>query len=305
MGKILSKFCTPNGEEITLDDATQVKSSREFHVHTDDTVTYWLPKDDEELNRVMGQHFAIKDLYEGRNILKSVEKSLDFEKGIAILDLGCGPGSWILDMITDYPNCTYEGCDIVNSTNKNITPKQFNWKYGNFLERIDYPDNTFDFIHMRLLLLSVREVDWPIVLKEALRVLKPGGFIQWKEFDLKMTGDGNEAIEKFMNGIHFAMRSRGQDPRIALQSERLLTETNAVKIIEKDYRSIDMTSNTNAAKKFLWDWKETCKSMLPVLGPAIGIEDKVSQEAFLKDIMDGLVTCESYTYMNAVAAQKL
>lgn len=89
-------------------------------------------------------------------------------------------------MITEFPNCTYEGCDIVDLTNKKITPKQFNWKYGNFLERLDYPDNTFDFIHMRLLILSVREVDWPIVLKEALRVLKPGGVIQWKEFDLKV-----------------------------------------------------------------------------------------------------------------------
>lgn len=42
-----------------------------------------------------------------RNILKSVENSLDFEKGIAILDLGCGPGSWILVNISSKFLCNF------------------------------------------------------------------------------------------------------------------------------------------------------------------------------------------------------
>lgn len=31
-----------------------------------------------------------------RNILTSVKETLDFEKGISILDVGCGAGSWIM-----------------------------------------------------------------------------------------------------------------------------------------------------------------------------------------------------------------
>jgi ubiquinone/menaquinone biosynthesis C-methylase UbiE len=31
-----------------------------------------------------------------RNVIKSVKESLDFEKGISILDVGCGAGSWIM-----------------------------------------------------------------------------------------------------------------------------------------------------------------------------------------------------------------
>lgn len=45
--------------------------------------------------------------------------------------------------------------------------------------------------------------------------------------------------------------------------------------------------------------------MLPVLGPRIGMENKEDQQAFLKDITDGLVSSEAYTYMNAIAAQKI
>jgi cyclopropane fatty-acyl-phospholipid synthase-like methyltransferase len=33
--------------------------------------------------------------------LKSIEEKLDFEKGISILDVGCGAGQWI--MVTGEP----------------------------------------------------------------------------------------------------------------------------------------------------------------------------------------------------------
>ncbi|CAO3649558.1 unnamed protein product [Mucor hiemalis] len=239
-----------------------------------------------------------------RNILTSVAKNLDFNSDIKVLDVGCGSGSWIMDMILDYPKCDYQGCDIVQVTNTNITSR-FKFSYGNVLEGLDFPDNTFDFVHMRLFILALREVEWPVAIKEILRVTKPGGIIQLLEFDLKMTGGGNVAIEKAMNGIHSACKARGQDPRIALQLERMVSENENAEVIQVDYRSIDMTSNTNAAKKFLWDWREGIKSMLPVLGPRIGLEDEDKQQVFLQELCEGLVSSEAYTYMNAIAAKKL
>lgn len=88
-------------------------------------------------------------------------------------------------MILEYPKCEYEGCDIVEVTNTNIA-NRFNFRHGNVLEGLDYPDNTFDFVHMRLFILALREVEWPIAIKEILRVTKPGGMIQLLEFDLKV-----------------------------------------------------------------------------------------------------------------------
>jgi ubiquinone/menaquinone biosynthesis C-methylase UbiE len=89
-------------------------------------------------------------------------------------------------MINDYPNCTYEGCDIVRVVNPNINPPQFHYSHGNILERLDYDDNTFDFVHIRLLVLAIREEEWPKTLKEALRVTKPGGMIMLQETDFKV-----------------------------------------------------------------------------------------------------------------------
>lgn len=60
-------------------------------------------------------------------------------------------------------------------------PKQFTFTIGNVVEGLPYEDHTFDFVHMRLLVLSLREEEWPLAIKEAVRVTKPGGYLQFVE----------------------------------------------------------------------------------------------------------------------------
>lgn len=62
--------------------------------HNDQTSTYILPKDEIEQDRLNSQHFAVKALFNNKNILDSIEKSLP--KGAAILDIGCGTGCWVM-----------------------------------------------------------------------------------------------------------------------------------------------------------------------------------------------------------------
>lgn len=45
--------------------------------------------------------------------------------------------------------------------------------------------------------------------------------------------------------------------------------------------------------------------MLPVLGPRIGLENVDKQQDFLQELLEGLVSSEAYTYMNAIAARKV
>ncbi|CEG64213.1 hypothetical protein RMATCC62417_01231 [Rhizopus microsporus] len=98
-----------------------------------------------------------------------------------ILDIGCGAGAWIKDTIPGHPNCTYYGCDLVDVVDKEAMPKQFTFTIGNVVEGLPYEDNTFDFVHIRLLVLSLREEEWPLAVKEAVRVTKPGGYLQFVE----------------------------------------------------------------------------------------------------------------------------
>ncbi|KAG1296242.1 hypothetical protein G6F66_003637 [Rhizopus arrhizus] len=221
-----------------------------------------------------------------RNILKDVCEKLDFKKGISVLDVGCGSGAWILDMVSDYPNCTYEGCDIEDVTNKRLSLKQTHFRTGNVLQGLPYPDNSFDFVHMRLLILAFKVEEWPMAIDEILRMT------------------GNEAVQRILNEIHAVCQSRGQDPRIALKLKNMVAENKHARSVKADYRSVDMASNSMAAKRFIWDWIETVKSMLPVVGSRMGLESKKDQDAYFRELQYGLTHSDAYTYMNAVVAEK-
>lgn len=84
-------------------------------------------------------------------------------------------------MINDYPNSTYHGCDIVDVVNKSMKLDQFTFNHGNVAKGLPYADNTFDFVHMRLLVYALRKDEWPVAIKEAIRVVKPGGILQLVE----------------------------------------------------------------------------------------------------------------------------
>ncbi|KAG1226582.1 hypothetical protein G6F67_008918 [Rhizopus microsporus] len=177
-------FCntmTAYKENTTIVNST-ANTNREFH--KEESSTYWLPKDEEEQMRLTGQHYAFKSLFEG-NVLPSVTDTLDFQKGINILDVGCGSGVWIMDMVQEYPNCTYHGCDIVNILYKNVDVEQFTFSKGNVIKGLPYEDNTFDFVHMRFFVLALREDEWPMAIKELIRVTKPGGMVQISEIGFK------------------------------------------------------------------------------------------------------------------------
>lgn len=87
-------------------------------------------------------------------------------------------------MITDYPNCTYHGCDIVDTTNKVLKLNQFTFSYANVITGLPYPENTFDFVNLRFFIFALREEEWPRVIKEIIRVTKPGGMLQLTESDI-------------------------------------------------------------------------------------------------------------------------
>ncbi|KAF7732270.1 hypothetical protein EC973_005165 [Apophysomyces ossiformis] len=277
---------------------TSMFSHRDFH--TSETASYWLPKDEEEQDRLTGQHFALKELF-GGNVLPIVGQHVPLDNNAKILDIGCGGGTWILDMATEYPNCDYEGVDIVDVAKSHLWPERAHFKCGNILEPLDFPDNTFDLVNMRLFVLALRETEWPLAIQEALRVTKPGGILHLTEVDYKLTG--NVVVQDMIKTIHAECASRGQNPHIVTQLERILNEKGAV-VLEKTEKEVSLVGDTGISKKFVWDWKHGLKSGLPVLGPKLGLHDEESQRKFLEDIISNMSSSQANTYFTAIAAQK-
>lgn len=92
----------------------------------------------------------------------------------------------IQDMKEESPECAYDGCDIVDSTDETAKLNQFTFSQGNVVQGLSYADNTFDFVHIRFLVLALREDQWPMTIKELARVTKPGGMIQMTELDINV-----------------------------------------------------------------------------------------------------------------------
>lgn len=82
------------------------------------------------------------------------------EKGITVLDSGCGPGYWTLDMAKEYPKSIFRGVDVSDFFPQKFKPDNCEFIIGNITETLPYEDNTFDYIHQRLLLLGLTNSSW-------------------------------------------------------------------------------------------------------------------------------------------------
>ncbi|CEI90913.1 hypothetical protein RMCBS344292_05222 [Rhizopus microsporus] len=300
-----SKKMTANQDNVSIviDSTTAINTKREFH--NEESSTYWLPKDDEEQMRLTGQHYAFKSLY-GGNVLPSVTKALDFEKGITVLDVGCGSGVWIMDMVQDYPNCAYHGCDIADAIHKNVNVNQFTFTYGNVVKGLPYEDNVFDFVHMRFFVLALREEEeWPAAISEIIRVTKPGGMIQMSEIGFELPEDSSNLFYKVGVAIRDTCAARGQNAYIGTELNNMLVKHNNIEIVQSEDRICDMSSGTPAAKRLTWNALESVRSMKPVMGPLMGISTMEELDQFLKELKYCIETKESLFRFNSVAAQKL
>jgi ubiquinone/menaquinone biosynthesis C-methylase UbiE len=82
------------------------------------------------------------------------------EKGITVLDSGCGPGTWAFEMGESYPRSKVHGIDVSCVFPEDIRPANVDFIIGNISKDIPYQDSTFDYIHQRLLILGLTDADW-------------------------------------------------------------------------------------------------------------------------------------------------
>ncbi|CAO3669119.1 unnamed protein product [Rhizopus stolonifer] len=282
---------------------TESSSLRNREFHMEEESSYWLPKDEDEQLRLTGQHFALKELFQG-NVLSKAKEILDFQKGVSVLDIGCGAAVWTMDMASTFPNCTFDCCDIVDVVNTKIMPGKIKFSYGNLVKGLSYADNTFDFVQIRFFVYALTEKEWPLAIMEALRVTKVGGLVQLMEHDIKDHGDINPTYQ-FTDAVHKVSKARGQDTRIGKELERLMEETETAKVIQVESKLCDLSGKNATSRKFAWNWREVASSMMSAVAPHLGLKTSEDEKQFLKELANSLKT-NKYSYrVYAVIGQKL
>lgn len=107
---------------------------------------------------------------------------LDFSPGARLLDVGCGPGEWVLKVARLFPASEVIGIDISNRMLDYTRARA----QGEHLENVQcllhdahqpfpFTDASFDFINLSAATSYLGPAGWPKVLEECFRLLRPGG----------------------------------------------------------------------------------------------------------------------------------
>ncbi|KAI8346741.1 hypothetical protein BD560DRAFT_338656 [Blakeslea trispora] len=98
---------------------------------------------------------------------------------------------------------------------------------------LPFEDNQFDFVQLRLVTACFTLSDWQKAMKEAIRVTKPGGYIQLLEIDHYTYNLGGEGRQWETDLIETIRQKRQMEPRMACYLSDLLKAIGAVEISSK------------------------------------------------------------------------
>ncbi|CAG8519750.1 10693_t:CDS:2, partial [Funneliformis mosseae] len=126
----------------------------------------------------------------------------------------CGPGTWLLEMSTNYPQSSFTGIDISPIYPGDIKPRNLTFYTENVLEGLPFADNTFDFVYIRFMITAFTVDDWQNkVVKELIRVCKPGGWVEFMDGDLCFNSEG-PAGKTLMDAFRSILVSKQINPNI-------------------------------------------------------------------------------------------
>jgi hypothetical protein len=142
------------GDEVPSSSTTSLNSSvttfRDFcgrRYHAFEESSYWLPNDDEEINRLELQHYIWRISLSGRLYLAPVNKDLH-----RALDVGTGSGKWAMEFAEAHPSCQIVGIDL-SPIQPNVVPSNCSFVVDNVEDEWVW-NEPFDFIHSRMLVLG-------------------------------------------------------------------------------------------------------------------------------------------------------
>ncbi|KAF7728640.1 hypothetical protein EC973_005677 [Apophysomyces ossiformis] len=214
-----------------------------------------LAQDHNEQDRTVAQHYILRTAFKG-DFSAPVRQALD--KGSVVLDVGCGPGTWTMEMSTEFPNSTFIGIDCQSVFPRDIKPKNCLFRTCDVTQLpLPFPDNSVDFIFQRDLNWHLLAYMWSPLVKEYLRILKPGGWLELMEpvseslfftavdlhfllFLQDIETQSSQKLECSMNDkLLYGLTLRQQDPYVARRLSSILA-INGFRRVESRFHSLPL-----------------------------------------------------------------
>ncbi|CAG8582694.1 1557_t:CDS:2, partial [Acaulospora colombiana] len=169
--------------------------------------------------------------------------------GARVLDVGCGPATWILEMASEFPGNKFIGVDLSPIFPTSIKPQNVELRQLNVLTcGLPFESDTFDFVYMRFMNLALTESQWPELTRELVRVCKPGGWVECMESDMQFDNEG-PLSSKMNKLLRSYLTSQGINPMICSHMFHIMANTHGFTNLEEDHVFTPAKENVMALSK--------------------------------------------------------
>ena len=191
-----------------------------------------------------------------------------------VLDIGCGPGGWILEAARLYPHMNLTGIDIswrmieyarAEAQARKLTDG-VEFLVMDALRPLKFSDASFDLVNMRFGFSFLLVTDWPRLLNEMLRVTRPRGIVRVTDGDWKTTSLAcNRIAQMFFCALYRSGHSLTEEKAgVTHELPRLLSESGCQQVQSRD-STLELVAGTVGAQNFYQIQMYGFQTLLPFL----------------------------------------
>ena len=193
-----------------------------------------------------------------------------------VLDVACGSGGWIIEAAQSYPEMSLVGIDsnqrMIDYARAQAAAHHVDdrveFHVMDALGMLDFPDVSFDLVNLRFAFSFMRTWEWPRLLKELLRVVRPGGVVRLTDEEVIQQSTSPTAMEfcemllcaLYRAGHLFAQESSGLTAHLA----PLLSQFGYQQVQTKAY-ALQYRAGTPEGQAYIEDGVRVFQTLRPFL----------------------------------------
>jgi ubiquinone/menaquinone biosynthesis C-methylase UbiE len=222
--------------------------------------------------------------------------SLPLENVQTVMDFICGPGSWGMEFSKKHPEKQIYGVDISQRIIDHALGNAASLKSPNLtFQAVDrrrplpFPDNQFDLIHLQNGTSLFTLEQWPVIMREMARLLKPGGWLNLVDFEMGPASQpALDRVLTFLGQILAKMnRSTAADGKTPLTGSTLGPRRMSQQFftdIGYELYPVDLGGWNNPVGRAYLAWSVVRPEMIFYLAERTGTSHKDELEALLREM---------------------